>query len=184
MRTIYSYAGSNNSWWDRFLNISDITRAWTHIRQYHCKHILDITDITRESTHTRLYDFKKIFLEYEYITSHSHGVTQTYNNCPCWAHVWLLNVGPMWAATNGHTGVCNSFLIGAICVLPIETPTSQVISWWRHQIEETFSALLAFCAGNSPVTGEFPAQRPVTRSFNVLFDLRRNGRLSKQWWGW
>ena len=29
-----------------------------------------------------------------------------------------------------------------------------------------------FCAGNSPVTGEFPAQRPVTRSFDVLFDLR------------
>ena len=26
---------------------------------------------------------------------------------------------------------------------------------------ETFSALLAICAGNSPVTGEFPAQRPV-----------------------
>ena len=27
-------------------------------------------------------------------------------------------------------------------------------------------ALLAICAGNSPVTGEFLAQRPVTRSFN------------------
>ena len=27
--------------------------------------------------------------------------------------------------------------------------------WWRHQME-TFSALLALCAGNSPVTGEFP----------------------------
>ena len=37
---------------------------------------------------------------------------------------------------------------------------------------ETFSALLAFCAGNSPVHGEFPAQRPVTRSFDVFFDLR------------
>ena len=37
---------------------------------------------------------------------------------------------------------------------------------------QTFSALLAFCAGSSPVTGEFPAQRPVTRSFNVFFDLR------------
>ena len=50
---------------------------------------------------------------------------------------------------------------------------------------ETFSALLAFCAGNSPVTGEFHAQRPVTRSFDVIFDLRLNKRLSKQyrrWW--
>ena len=37
---------------------------------------------------------------------------------------------------------------------------------------ETFSALLAICAGNSPVSGEFPAQRPVTRSFDVFFDVR------------
>ena len=48
----------------------------------------------------------------------------------------------------------------------------------------TFSALPVFCAGNSPVTGEFPAQRPVTRSFDVFFDLRLNKRWSKQSWGW
>ena len=47
-----------------------------------------------------------------------------------------------------------------------------------------FSALLAICAANSPVTGEFPPQRPVTRSFNVFFALRLNKRLSKQSWGW
>ena len=55
--------------------------------------------------------------------------------------------------------------------------------WWRHQME-TFSALLAICAENSPVPGEFPAQRSVTRSFDVFFDLRLNKRLSKQSWGW
>ena len=33
---------------------------------------------------------------------------------------------------------------------------------------ETFSALLTICAGNSPVAGEFPAQRPVTRSFDIF----------------
>ena len=43
-------------------------------------------------------------------------------------------------------------------------------SWWRHQME-TFSALLAICAGNSPVPGEFPTQRPVTQNFDVFFDL-------------
>ena len=32
--------------------------------------------------------------------------------------------------------------------------------------------------------GEFPTQRPVTRSFDVFFDLRLNKRLSKQPWGW
>ena len=58
-----------------------------------------------------------------------------------------------------------------------------VISWWRHQME-TFSALLAICARNSPVPGEFPAQRPVTRSFDFFFDLRLNKRLSKQSRGW
>ena len=56
-------------------------------------------------------------------------------------------------------------------------------TWWRHQME-TFSALLAICAGNSPVPGEFPSQRPVTRSFDVFFDLHLNKRLSKQSWGW
>ena len=56
-------------------------------------------------------------------------------------------------------------------------------TWWRHQME-TISALLALCAGNSPVTGEFPAQRPVTRSLDVFYHLRLNKRLNKQPWGW
>ena len=56
-------------------------------------------------------------------------------------------------------------------------------SWWRHQME-AFSALLALCAENSPVTGEFPAQRPVMWSFDVFFDLHLNKRLSKQLRGW
>ena len=57
------------------------------------------------------------------------------------------------------------------------------LAWWRHQME-TFSALLALCAWNSPVTDEFPSQGPVTRSFDVFFDLCLNKRLSKQSWGW
>ena len=44
------------------------------------------------------------------------------------------------------------------------------LSWWRHQMET--------------VTGEFPAQRQVTQSFDVFFDLRLNKRLGKQSWGW
>ena len=43
---------------------------------------------------------------------------------------------------------------------------------------ETFSALLTICAGNSPVPAEFPTQRPVTRSFDIYFDLRSDERLS------
>ena len=69
-----------------------------------------------------------------------------------------------------------NFACGAIAVLWWHT-------WWRHQME-TFFALVAICAGNSPVPGEIPAQRPETRRFNVFFDLRRNKRLSKQSWDW
>ena len=39
---------------------------------------------------------------------------------------------------------------------------------------ETFSVLLAICAGNSPVTIEFLAQRPVAQSFDAYFDLCLN----------
>ena len=70
------------------------------------------------------------------------------------------------------------------CLVIIPKGSSGVSdSWWRHQMK-TFSALLAICAGNSLVIGEFLAQRPVTRSFDVFFDLRLNKPLSKQWWGW
>ena len=72
-----------------------------------------------------------------------------------------------------------------LCISDAETFSrfTRRTTWWRHQME-TFSALLAICAGNSPVPGEFPAQRPVRRSFDVFFDLRLNKRLSKQPWGW
>ena len=48
-----------------------------------------------------------------------------------------------------------------------------------HQME-TFSALLALCAGKSPVTIGFPSQKPVMQSFDVFFDLRLNKQLNKQ----
>ena len=52
-------------------------------------------------------------------------------------------------------------------------------SSWRHQTE-IFTALQAFFVGNSPVTGEFPTQRPVARRCIVFLDLRMNKLLSKQ----
>ena len=72
----------------------------------------------------------------------------------------------------------NHFILYYVMYLPMFWMT-----WWRQQME-TFSALLAICVGNSPVPGEFHAQRPVTRSFDVFFDVRLNKRLSKQSWGW
>ena len=55
----------------------------------------------------------------------------------------------------------------------------KVYTRWRHQME-TFFALLALCAGNSSVTGQFPSQKQVTQSFDVFFDRRMNKWLSKQ----
>ena len=49
---------------------------------------------------------------------------------------------------------------------------------------EAFSTLLAICTGNSPVTGEFPTQRPLPLRFDIFFDLRLNKWLSKQSGGW
>ena len=45
---------------------------------------------------------------------------------------------------------------------------------------ETFSALLALCAGNSPITGEFSPQRLVARSFEVFLDLRLNKQVNNR----
>ena len=96
-------------------------------------------------------------------------------------------MGPTWvlSAPDGlHVGPMN-LAIRDQYMDRIRTDVSMVefVSWWRNQME-TFSALLALCAGNSPVSGEFPAQRPVTRSFDVFFDLRLIKRLSKHSRGW
>ena len=55
----------------------------------------------------------------------------------------------------------------------------QVNTWLLHQME-TIPALMSLCEGNPSVTGGFPSQRPVKRSFDVLFDLSLNKRFSTQ----
>ena len=70
--------------------------------------------------------------------------------------------GLTWHSLGCH-GSCGSYLTQHHLRIPY--------SLWRHQMG-TFSALLVLCAGNSPFIGEFHTQRPVTRSFDVFFDLR------------
>ena len=76
------------------------------------------------------------------------------------------------------SSVNGSHLVQERWVKEYETARSCVYfvlaTWWLHQME-TFSMLLVLCAGNSPFTSEFPAQRPVMRSFDIFFDLRING---------
>ena len=106
----------------------------------------------------------------------------TWRRCPVgWGHVHWRDVGGIdqswlnllcrrWSAEAAER---KRVTLGDILQSP----------WWRHQME-ALSTLLALCAGNSPVTGEFPSQRPVTRSFDIFFDLHLNKRLSKQSRGW
>ena len=58
----------------------------------------------------------------------------------------------------------------------------QTSSWWRHQME-TFSALLALCAGNSPVPVISP-HKGQWRGVLMFSLICPNKRLSKQPWGW
>ena len=51
----------------------------------------------------------------------------------------------------------------AVCVV-----ITDIFPWWRHQ-KETLE------------TGEFPSQRPATRSFDVFFDLRLNKGWVSSW---
>ena len=87
-----------------------------------------------------------------------------------------------YRATKGNKVRTVCIMIGIYCAQR-HYEVKKNCTWWRHQME-TFSALLDIYAANSPVPGEFPTQRPVTRSFDVFFDLRLNKRLSKQSWGW
>ena len=73
-----------------------------------------------------------------------------------------------------HQFLCN-------CSFVLRDPShwnhDDVIKW------KTFPRNWPLC-GEFTGPGEFPTQRPVTRSFDVFFDLRLNKRLSKQTWGW
>ena len=89
----------------------------------------------------------------------------TYNTITHWEHILSTHKDTIIEAT--ILGVC-----------------SVMCPWWRHPME-TFTALLAFCEGNLPVTGGFPSQNPVTRILDAFFDLCLNKWLSKQlrcWW--
>ena len=105
----------------------------------------------------------------------NESITPTHVKKFCWKGVKeALIQSCFWSAPQGTWSIAMMDATG-------KHRTGYPKTWWRHQME-TFSALLAICTGNSPVNGEFPAQRPVTRSFDVFFDL--NKRLGKQSWGW
>ena len=104
----------------------------------------------------------------------------------CWQY-WCMIVSKVFAVWITNIVCRNIFQIRfkywSLSLNLVPHVKDRDVTWWSNQVE-TFSVLLVLCVGNSPVTGEFHAQRPVTRSFNVFFDLCLNKRLSKQSWGW
>ena len=87
--------------------------------------------------------------------------------------------------TISYLGLWNFVMLLFITYSPdhhemLHTSIQYMMTSWNGNIFRVTGHL----CGNSPVPGEFPAQRPVTRSFDVFFDLRLNKRLSKQSWGW
>ena len=77
------------------------------------------------------------------------------------------------------TGLLASMFLHQLVHVKCRWSVTASKAWWRQQME-TFSALLALCEGNPPVTGVFPSQRPVAQSFDIFFVMRLNKRLNKQ----
>ena len=130
----------------------------------------------------------------EFLKSHPDFPGVNYLNCHQWCHLSLkIPFDKQWylVISTGIFGMMSSQLkhlrnidrqkycganMSKVCVFEY----LQVLSWWRHQTE-TFSSLLTLRVGNSPLTDEFPSQRPVTRSFDAFFDLRLNKQSIRLW---
>ena len=96
-------------------------------------------------------------------------ITMQGPNHPCQIIAIKLNIG----IRRFHFQISKRVTITWLCELVpvLAAPVmaaSATYPWWRHQME-TFSALLAISAGNSPVPGKFPAQRPVTLMFSLIW---------------
>ena len=156
---------------------------WHHCNKY-IEHFLLYADGGRTETRT-------VPSNYEYRVPrsvlpkalHSYQITGVLcyqrTDLGAWARLATNQAGSQRASLQIiHTPRVGNYMIYIYIYIYISSGT-----WWRRHME-TFSALLAICAGNSPLTVEFPAQRPVTRSFDIFFDLRLNKRSSKQWWRW
>ena len=84
-----------------------------------------------------------------------------------------------------------------VCLVRSSYPSDRLIQYSRRSISHHYTAVSMMTSSNGNIfrvtdplcgeftgPGEFPAQRPVTRGFDVFFDLHLNKRLSKQPWDW
>ena len=98
---------------------------------------------------------------------------ESVQSCP-----WITDICWIWYCTEWI--ICKR---GVSLFTAISGFGGHIITWWCHQME-TISALLALCARNSPLTGEFPhkGQWRGALVFSLIFAL--NKQLSKQSWSW
>ena len=106
--------------------------------------------------------------QFKFVWFHQYNVNDGYKIC-----IWHDS-----CAVVVYTKLCCDLMAGNWITVNW-SPVKRVKIYITTSSNGNISALLAVCAGNSPVTGEFPAQRPVTRSFDVFFDQRMNKRSSK-----
>ena len=120
-----------------------------------------------------------------YSTVHSGADQRKYLNSASLAFVRVIHRSPMssphkWPVTR------KMFPFDDVIIPPshllqkfLHQRLARRLSWWRYRME-TFFALLAFCAGNLTVTSEFPSQKSVTRSFDVLICAWTNGSVNNR----
>ena len=146
----------------------------------------------------------EIFMSVMFVVKDVHAAVlhRTGPNLAQWLtlqRAWSPLITPKLWLFHAHTDI--SFLVPDfnICLTVARLITQRIKSAWQLSPSITFwnvhFDLMTLSNGNifrvtgplwekSPVNGEFPTKRPVTRSFDDFFDLRLNKRLSKQWWGW
>ena len=107
-----------------------------------------------------------VFL-WKYMTRHAGTIIHFHGFC---VNVeW--NIHSIWQVQKHR--LCRCTFLSQVYIQNEKSPSviSRHVSWRRLHMESS-SVLMALCAGNPHVTGEFPSQRPMTRSFDVFFDLR------------
>ena len=114
---------------------------------------------------------------FSWISTQTSCWTNGWNAASLRGHVAHMMIWTSWRRVSDLMQLVNfvrSFGTSAINLRnywKLEQTKFTLFAWWPHQMEP-FSALLAFCGGNPSVTGGFPSQRQMTRSFGVFFDLR------------
>ena len=129
------------------------------------------------STHTSIYNTLDFVGK-----NHENNMTNFESNY--WEVLsWVLYKTRLW--TRDHSklfGITNSSLWAVIWLTSSSRTMNKTI--YEIYVMTSSNGNIFRVNGHLCGPGEFPTQRPVTRSFDVFFDLRLNKRLSKQSWRW